>query len=459
MKSKLNLRLRTRVFSIIILLATNSVCTAQEELTDVNTPLHLLPPDYPHPYGKTNQENIQGKLDLVLSYLEEVTPAKIIDKKTNDTLPSHRLKSSIRFADGQFRLTSYEWGVTYSATLDTYAKTQQKLYQSYAEERLFLLRDLFAYYQRQPKNTWKESPIHSLLAPHALDDAGALCMAMIKYSLAFNDQSFRPLIDHFVDFILHKEHRLPDGTFARNRPLKNTVWLDDLFMSVPAIAYMGKLTGESYYYDEACKQVLQFASYMFDKQKNIFIHGFLSESEIQPRYHWARANGWAIMAMTELLTVLPADHKDRPAILTYYQTHVAGLAALQSGTGFWHQLLDRNDSYLETSATAIFTYCIAKGINNGWLDYRAFGPVTLLAWEAVASQVNSTGQITGTCVGTGMGFDPAFYYYRPVSVYAAHSYGPFLFAGAEVYELLNQYNYRIDETAVQFEEIRKGLHN
>src|SRR5690606_21236865 len=91
--------------------------------------------------------------------------------------------------------------------------------------------------------------------------------------------------------------------------------------------------------------------------------------------------------------------------------------------------------------------------------HRAFGPVTLLAWEAVASQVNSTGQITGTCVGTGMGFDPAFYYYRPVSVYAAHSYGPFLFAGAEVYELLNQYNYRIDETAVQFEEIRKGLHN
>src|SRR5690606_1530500 len=97
MKSKLNLRLRTRFFSIIILLATNSVCTAQEELTDVNTPLHLLPPDYPHPYGKTNQENIQGKLDLVLSYLEEVTPAKIIDKKTNDILPSHRLKPSMRF--------------------------------------------------------------------------------------------------------------------------------------------------------------------------------------------------------------------------------------------------------------------------------------------------------------------------------------------------------------------------
>ena len=39
-----------------------------------------------------------------------------------------------------------------------------------------------------------------------------------------------------------------------------------------------------------------------------------------------------------------------------------------SGTGFWHQLLDRPDSYLETSATAIYAYAIAHGVNQGWLD-------------------------------------------------------------------------------------------
>lgn len=44
----------------------------------------------------------------------------------------------------------------------------------------------------------------------------------------------------------------------------------------------------------------------------------------------------------------------------------------------------------------------------------------------------------GVCVGTGMAFDPAFYYYRPVNVFAAHGYGPALLAGAEMINLLDK---------------------
>jgi hypothetical protein len=64
--------------------------------------------------------------------------------------------------------------------------------------------------------------------------------------------------------------------------------------------------------------------------------------------------------------------------------------------------------------------------------------------------VNQKGQVEGTCVGTGMGFDPAFYYNRPVSVYAAHGYGPVLLAGAEMIKLLRNYDIRINDSAVQF---------
>ena len=52
----------------------------------------------------------------------------------------------------------------------------------------------------------------------------------------------------------------------------------------------------------------------------------------------------------------------------------------------------------------------------------------ILAWNAVSTKVNEKGQVEGTCVGTGMAFDPAFYYYRPVNVFAAHGYGP-IFTG------------------------------
>ena len=54
----------------------------------------------------------------------------------------------------------------------------------------------------------------------------------------------RPLIDNYIDYISNKQLRLTDGTLARNRPLPNALWLDDLYMSVPALAQMGNLTGD-----------------------------------------------------------------------------------------------------------------------------------------------------------------------------------------------------------------------
>lgn len=64
--------------------------------------------------------------------------------------------------------------------------------------------------------------------------------------------------------------------------------------------------------------------------------------------------------------------------------------------------------------------------------------------------MNAQGQVEGTCVGTGMGFEPAFYYYRPVNNYAAHGYGPVLLAGAEIYRLLKDHPYEINDSSVQF---------
>jgi rhamnogalacturonyl hydrolase YesR len=125
------------------------------------------------------------------------------------------------------------------------------------------------------------------------------------------------------------------------------------------------------------------------------------------------------------------------------------LASYQSGSGFWHQLLDREDSYLETSATAIYTFAFARAINRGWIDAAAYAPVTLLAWNAVTTKVNEKGQVEGTCVGTGMAFDPAFYYHRPTSAFAAHGYGPVLLAGAEVLSLLKNKKFEINDSSVQ----------
>ncbi len=442
------------IFTSLALVVLCQITFAQRNetrATDADTPLHLLQPDYPIPYGKVSAEAVTQVLDRIYAYLNAVTPAQLADKHSNKILTNFSsIDANTTFAKADFRLTSYEWGVTYAALLQASEATGDPKYKAYTDERLKFLAEIAPHFQK----LLKEDPqnrlaMRSFLNPHALDDGGALTAAMIKSVQGGNTATLRPLIDHFITYILTKEYRLSDGTLARNRPQPNTLWLDDLFMGVPALAQMGKLTGETKYYTEATRQVMQFSKRMFNPQKGLYMHGWVEGMQVHPEFHWARANGWAILTKVELLDVLPENHPQRAKILELLQAHVKGLTACQSGSGFWHQLLDRNDSYLETSATAIYAYCLARAINKGWIDKVAYAPACLLAWNAVSTKVNAKGQVEGTCVGTGMGFDPAFYYHRPISPYAAHGYGPVILAASEVIQLLKKQPFEINDSSLQ----------
>jgi rhamnogalacturonyl hydrolase YesR len=76
--------------------------------------------------------------------------------------------------------------------------------------------------------------------------------------------------------------------------------------------------------------------------------------------------------------------------------------------------------------------------------------MAVLGWNAVQTRVNDKGEVEGTCVGTGMAFDPAFYYNRPVNVAAAHGYGPVIMAGAEMMKLTKSWQIVINDSAVMF---------
>ena len=424
--------------------------TSPAKVTDSNTPLHLLAPDYPVPYGPAKTEEIVAILNRIFTYLDSVTPAKMIDRQSKTEITDlKKLTPGSIFEPGVFRLISYEWGVAYGAMLLASETTGDPKYKEYTIKRMNLIGDVAQYYKTLP-NQQAASPVRPVLDPHSLDDAGSMCAAMIKTLNSGENASLRSYIDNYINYISNKQFRLADGTLARNRPLPNSLWLDDLYMSVPALAQMGRLTGENKYYDDAVKQVLQFSQRMFNKNHGLFMHGWVQEMNVHPEFYWARCNGWALLTMTELLDVLPVDHPGRPEILNLLRSQIRGIADLQAGNGLWHQLLDRNDSYLETSATAIYTYCIAHSINKGWIDAAAHGPISVLGWNAVQTKVNAAGEVEGTCVGTGMSFDPAFYYNRPVNVAAAHGYGPVIMAGAEMIKLLKNYQVVINDAAVMF---------
>ncbi len=445
--------MKVTVFCLLFALIFSQTIFAQ---TDANTPLHLLKPDYPIPYGVPKETEVIRVLNSVHGYLNQVTPTGFINEKTGAPVTDlSKFDQDTILARGDFRIVSYEWGVTYAGMLLASEATKDARFRDYSDKRLLFIADSAAALKKTTGSyaEWEaRMPLRNLIAPRNLDDVGAMCAAMIKAKRAGSQANVQPLIDTAIDHIMSKQYRLADKTLARNRPQANTLWLDDLFMSVPALAQMGALTGEKKYFDEAARQVLAFEKKMFNREKNLFMHGWVEGMSEHPEFYWARANGWAFMTEVELLEVLPQDHELRPQILDLLKRHAKGLVARQSGSGFWHQLLDRSDSYLETSATAIYTFALARAINRGWIDQKAYSPATLLAWNAVTTKVNQKGQVEGTCVGTGMGFDPAFYYHRPTSQFAAHGYGPVLLAGAEVVALLKNKKFEINDSSVQLLE-------
>ena len=435
-------------FLWVLIFCTPFSIQAQKS-TDANTPLHALKPNYPVAYEIPTVENVKEKLTIIYNYLNTATPAQLIHKQTGAMVDVNSLDSNTIFKPGDFRLTSYEWGVTYAGMLAVGKATNDNKFSNYTTDRLGLIGASYKGFKMlYDKNYQKNNPMRSVIDPKALDDAGSICASILK-TIQFNqDKNLQPLADNFLKYISKKQQRLEDGTLARSRPQANTLWLDDLFMSVPALAQAGKLTGNNSYYDDAVKQVLQFSEKMFNKDKNLYMHGWVASMKVHPEFYWARANGWAILTMVELLDVLPKNYPGRETILQQLLLHIKGLSVQQTASGFWHQLLDKNDSYLETSATAIYCYAIARAINNHWIEAKAYGPMVILAWNAVASKINKEGQVEGTCVGTGLAFDPAFYYYRPTSVYAAHGYGPVLLAGAEMINLINSHKFEVNDSAI-----------
>jgi rhamnogalacturonyl hydrolase YesR len=236
--------------------------------------------------------------------------------------------------------------------------------------------------------------------------------------------------------VAEKQVRLKDGTLARNRPAAWSLWADDMYMGIPALAETGHLTGNKKYYDDAVNNVLNMSKYLYNSQLGIYTHGLNMHNPDAPRFYWARANGWAVLSMSDLLDVLPKNHPGYPKVLAQLRKTLKAVAEYQSGAGLWHQMLDRNDSYLETSASAIFVYAIAHAINEGWISPTTYGTIAGAGWQALTARINAQGQVEGTCVGTTFASDQSYYYARPTSPHALHGYGPVLLAGAEMIRLV-----------------------
>ena len=309
-------------------------------------------------------------------------------------------------------------------------------YIAFAEKNIAFSFDHYQYFasKHRGENKWGY-PFGQRFILEELDDCGAMGASVLEVHRRAPQQRYRAYIEQAANHMLKGQSRLENGTFVRSFPHPWTLWADDLYMSLAFMARMGEWSGDKRYFDDAAQQVISFHKYLFNAESGLMHHCWYSDVNRPGVAFWGRANGWAVLAQVDLLDRLPQNHAQRDALLTLFRRHILGIARYQSGEGLWHQLLDKVDSYLETSCSAMFTYAVARAVHQGYLEPR-YATIAQRGWEGVQSKIRADGQVEGVCTGTVVSDDLVHYYRRPAPLNDVHGIGTILLAGAEVLQSL-----------------------
>lgn len=198
-------------------------------------------------------------------------------------------------------------------------------------------------------------------------------------------------------------------------------WIDDMYMITALQAQAFRATGDRTYIDRAGREM---ASYLDRLQQP---NGLFYHAPDVP-FFWGRGNGWMAAGMAELLRSLPNEHPHRARVMDGYRKMMATLLKHQGADGMWRQLIDRPESWPETSSTGMFTFAMVTGVKNGWLDRKTYGPAARRAWLAVIKYISADGDISEVCEGTNKKNDYQYYMDRKRNVGDLHGQAPILWS-------------------------------
>jgi unsaturated rhamnogalacturonyl hydrolase len=147
-----------------------------------------------------------------------------------------------------------------------------------------------------------------------------------------------------------------------------------------------------------------------------------------------------------VLDFLPGDHSQRrPAIAVFARLVEAVRKFQDPATGLWFQVMDKGGwkgNYLESSASAMFAYAMAKGVRMGFLPAH-FLETARRGFEGLVTHkisIDRKGMVNlkDTAGGTGLGGRPyrdgsfAYYIGEKICTNDLKGVGPFILAGSEL---------------------------
>ena len=276
------------------------------------------------------------------------------------------------------------------------------------------------------------------------------------------DARLKTALDQLRDQLAHQP-RTSDGGFWHKQKYPSQMWLDGLYMGSPFLAHYGRVFNEPAAFDEVAKQIILMDRHSYDATTGLFYHAWDEkrqqswanpETGRSPNF-WGRSIGWYAMAIVDCLDDLPRDHRDAESIKAILNRLADGAARYQDPkSGLWWQVVDqggREGNYLETSASGMLVYAMAKGINHGYLAREKFLPAVLKGYEGlvrdcIRKEGDGRVSLTRICEVAGLGNasasgkprDGSFAYYisEPVIDNDLKGVAPFILAGIEMQKIV-----------------------
>ncbi len=120
-----------------------------------------------------------------------------------------------------------------------------------------------------------------------------------------------------------------------------------------------------------------FANHLQDPATGWFVHAYQWSGAQDPDVFWGRGNGWAVATAADYLRVRGARGEvDAEVQASFLRLVQAVTSAQDPATGlFWTVLNRPGETYLETSATALFAVGLARARRAGVLDATALDPL------------------------------------------------------------------------------------
>lgn len=339
---------------------------------------------------------------------------------------------------------NYEIGVTMMGIWGLWEKTRDSVYVKYVKKIV----DHFV----TAEGNIRTYDLADYNADHIL--TGRL---VLRLHDAYKDPKYKKAAD-----LLRKQidwqPRNRAGGFWHKLKYPAQMWLDGLYMIEPYYAEYTKRFGSKDAYADIVHEFVLMEQKARDPKTGLIYHGW-DESRQQfwadkqtglSQSFWSRAMGWYHVALVEVLDVMPANHPERKKLLEILNRLTIAIARFQDKpSGVWWQVTDKGGAeknYLESSASAMFVYAMARAINKGYTS-PAFRTVVQKGYagllkEFVVKDAEGRTHFTKTVAVGGLGGSPnrngsyAYYMSEPVRSDDLKAIGPFMLAALEM-ELLN----------------------